>query len=126
MYGGTYQGDITLDASGAVPRASFDEHVSGIDFAMLFKDLFDSRRLAFWSLLALNLTLLYQIYGIGPTPDSPLLFAWVGAIWVVRCATCCWAWLPKTLMWPPMPRPSRSRACFGVRSSSGGAFASCM
>jgi AsmA protein len=46
MYGGTYQGDITLDASGAVPRASFDEHVSGIDFAALFKDLFDSRRLA--------------------------------------------------------------------------------
>jgi AsmA protein len=46
MYGGTYQGDITLDASGAVPRASFDEHVSGIDFAPLFKDLFDSRRLA--------------------------------------------------------------------------------
>ena len=37
----------------------------------------------FWSLLALNLTLLYQIFGIGPTPDAPLLFGWVGAIWAV-------------------------------------------
>ena len=56
-------------------------------WARLILDMFDSRRLAFWSLLALNLTLLYQIYGIGPTPDSPLLFAWVGAIWAVWRAT---------------------------------------
>ncbi len=46
MYGGTYRGDIRLDASGAVPRASFDEHVSGVDFAALFQDMFDSQRLA--------------------------------------------------------------------------------
>ncbi len=46
MYGGEYRGDIVLDASGAVPRASFDEHVSGIDFAALFQDMFDSRRFA--------------------------------------------------------------------------------
>ena len=44
MYGGQYRGDITLDASGAVPKASFDEHVSGVDFAPLFRDLFDSKR----------------------------------------------------------------------------------
>jgi AsmA protein len=46
MYGGEYHGDIGLDASGAVPRASFDEHVSGIDFAALFHDMFDSKRFA--------------------------------------------------------------------------------
>jgi AsmA protein len=44
MYGGQYRGDIGLDVSGATPRASFDEHVSGADFAALFRDLFDSRR----------------------------------------------------------------------------------
>lgn len=53
----------------------------------LILDMYGSRRLAFWSLLALNLTLVYQIYGIGPTPDSPLLFAWVAAIWAVWRAT---------------------------------------
>jgi AsmA protein len=46
MYGGAYHGDIGLDVSGAVPRASFDEHVSGIDFAALFHDMFDSKRFA--------------------------------------------------------------------------------
>jgi len=52
-------------------------------WARLVLDMYGSRRLAFWSLLALNLTLLYQIYGIGPTPDSPLLCAWVGTVWAV-------------------------------------------
>ncbi|MCC7463030.1 MAG: AsmA family protein [Gammaproteobacteria bacterium] len=46
LYGGAYRGDIVLDVSGAVPRASFDEHVSDVDFAALFKDLFDSGRFA--------------------------------------------------------------------------------
>jgi poly(A) polymerase len=32
---------------------------------------------------------------------------------------------PRTSTWPPTPRPSRSRACSGAPSSSGGAFASC-
>jgi AsmA protein len=44
MYGGRYSGDIGLDVTGATPRASFDEHVSGVDFAALFRDMFDSRR----------------------------------------------------------------------------------
>ncbi|HMO48235.1 MAG TPA: glycosyltransferase family 39 protein [Rubrivivax sp.] len=52
-------------------------------WARLVLDMYGSRRLAFWSLLALNLTLMYQIYGIGPTPDGPLLFGWVGTIWAV-------------------------------------------
>ena len=56
-------------------------------WARLILDMYGDRRLALWSLLALNLTLLYQIYGIGPTPDSPLLFGWVGTIWAVWRAT---------------------------------------
>jgi 4-amino-4-deoxy-L-arabinose transferase-like glycosyltransferase len=52
-------------------------------WARLVLDMYASRRLAFWSLLALNLTLLYPMYGIGPTPDGPLLVGWVGAVWAV-------------------------------------------
>jgi hypothetical protein len=49
----------------------------------LILDMYGDRRLAFWSLLALNLTLLYEGSALGPTPDAPLLFAWIGAIWAV-------------------------------------------
>ena len=52
-------------------------------WARLVLDMYDDRRLAFWSLLALNLTLLYQVLGIGPAPDAPLLLGWVGTIWAV-------------------------------------------
>lgn len=46
MYGGQYHGDIHVDASGAVPRVSFDEHVTGVDFAPLFHDMFETRRIS--------------------------------------------------------------------------------
>ncbi len=52
-------------------------------WARLVLDMYGSRRVAFWSLLALNLTLMYPTYGIGPTPDGPLLLGWVGTIWAV-------------------------------------------
>ncbi len=52
-------------------------------WARLVLDMFGDRRLAFWSLLALNLTLLYEVYGVGPTPDGPLLFGWIGTVWAV-------------------------------------------
>ena len=52
-------------------------------WARLILDMFASRRLAFWSVLALNLSLLYEVYGVGPTPDGPLLFGWVGTIWSI-------------------------------------------
>jgi 4-amino-4-deoxy-L-arabinose transferase-like glycosyltransferase len=56
-------------------------------WARLIDDMYGSRRLAFWSLLALNLTLVYEVYGVGPTPDGPLLFGWVGTVWAVWRAT---------------------------------------
>ncbi|MGA9960993.1 MAG: glycosyltransferase family 39 protein [Azonexus sp.] len=52
-------------------------------WAKLILDMFGDRRLAFWSLAALNLTIVYEVLGFGPTPDGPLLFAWVGTIWAV-------------------------------------------
>ncbi|HSN63036.1 MAG TPA: glycosyltransferase family 39 protein, partial [Azonexus sp.] len=45
-------------------------------WAKLILDMFGDRRLAFWSLAALNLTIVYEVLGFGPTPDGPLLFAW--------------------------------------------------
>lgn len=52
----------------------------------LVVDAYGDERLASWSLLALNLTILYQALGIGPTPDGPLLAGWIGTIWAVSCA----------------------------------------
>jgi 4-amino-4-deoxy-L-arabinose transferase-like glycosyltransferase len=52
-------------------------------WARLILDMYGDRKLAFWSLLALNLTVVYEAMGFGPTPDAPLLFAWVGTIWAV-------------------------------------------
>lgn len=49
----------------------------------LVQDMFADHRLTFWSLLALNSTVLYELYGIGPTPDGPLLFGWIGTVWAV-------------------------------------------
>jgi AsmA protein len=46
MYGGQYHGDIAIDASARVPRVSFDEHVTGVDFAPLFSDMFETRRVS--------------------------------------------------------------------------------
>lgn len=44
MYGGTYAGDIGIDASGETARVSLDEQVKGVAFAPLLKDMFDSER----------------------------------------------------------------------------------
>jgi hypothetical protein len=52
-------------------------------WARLVLDMYGSRKLVFWSLLALNLTLIYEVYALGPTPDGPLLFGWVGTLWSV-------------------------------------------
>jgi AsmA protein len=46
MYGGQYHGDITVDASGRVPRLSVDEHLSGIDFAPLMSDMLETKRIS--------------------------------------------------------------------------------
>ncbi|MBS0401731.1 MAG: glycosyltransferase family 39 protein [Rubrivivax sp.] len=52
-------------------------------WARLVIDLFGDRRLAWRTLLALNLTVLYQVHALGAAPDAPLIFGWVGTIWAV-------------------------------------------
>jgi AsmA protein len=46
MYGGQYRGDIGIDSTGKVARVTLDEHVSSVNFAPLFKDLFESNRVS--------------------------------------------------------------------------------
>jgi AsmA protein len=46
MYGGNYSGDIGIDATGDVARVTLDEHISGVDFAPLFKDFFETDRVS--------------------------------------------------------------------------------
>ena len=46
MYGGQYRGDIGIDSTGKVARVTLDEHVSSVDFAPLFRDLFESKRVS--------------------------------------------------------------------------------
>ena len=45
LYGGQYKGDINIDASG-VPRVSFNDQVSNVDFAPLAKDWLDTTKLS--------------------------------------------------------------------------------
>ncbi|HEY0683692.1 MAG TPA: AsmA family protein [Steroidobacter sp.] len=46
MYGGNYSGDIGIDATTDVARVTLDEHISGVDFAPLFKDFFETDRVS--------------------------------------------------------------------------------
>ena len=46
MYGGQYRGDIGIDATANVARVTLDEHVSGVNFAPLFKDMFETQRVS--------------------------------------------------------------------------------
>jgi 4-amino-4-deoxy-L-arabinose transferase-like glycosyltransferase len=46
-------------------------------------DMFGDRRLAFWSLVALNATVAYEVYGVVIAPDAPLIAAWAATIWAV-------------------------------------------
>ncbi len=46
LYGGQYRGDIGLDATGAKARLTMDEHISGVDFAPLLKDLVQTQRVS--------------------------------------------------------------------------------
>ena len=84
----------------ALTTAAFGQTVFGIKlaavlwslgwnvlWARLILDMYGDRRLAFWSLAALNLTLLYLALGVASTPDAPLIFGWIGAIWSVWRAT---------------------------------------
>lgn len=46
MYGGSYSGDIGIDATRDAARVTLDEHINGVDFAPLFKDFFETDRVS--------------------------------------------------------------------------------
>ena len=46
LYGGTYSGDIRIDATGNEAQVSLDEHVNGVDFAPLLRDMFGTQRIS--------------------------------------------------------------------------------
>jgi AsmA protein len=46
LYGGTYQGDITLNVAAKQPRLALTAHASSIDFAPMLKDMLDVKRIA--------------------------------------------------------------------------------
>lgn len=64
MYGGTYRGDIGIDATGDAARISLNEQVSNIDFAPLFKDFFETDRVSGKGNASVKLT------GVGRTTDD--------------------------------------------------------
>ena len=64
MYGGQYSGDIGIDATGAAARVSLDEHISGIDFAPLFRDFFKTKRVSGKGTANIKLS------GVGKTTDD--------------------------------------------------------
>lgn len=66
MYGGQYRGDIGIDATGPAARVSLDEHISGIDFAPLFRDFFETKRVSGKGTANIKLT------GLGKTTDDIL------------------------------------------------------
>lgn len=46
VYQGQFNGDVLLDASGKVPRVALTEQVSGVNFAPLFKALYDTDKIS--------------------------------------------------------------------------------
>lgn len=64
MYGGTHRGTIGIDATGKAARVSLDNQVSGVDFAPLFRDLFETDRISG------NGTAAIKLAGTGRTTDD--------------------------------------------------------
>ncbi len=46
LYGGQYRGSMTIDVTGKVPRLVVESHADHIDFAPLFKDMFDTNKVS--------------------------------------------------------------------------------
>jgi 4-amino-4-deoxy-L-arabinose transferase-like glycosyltransferase len=57
--------------------------VMNLVWLRLVLDMFGDRRLAFWSVVALNVTVVYEVYGVVIAPDAPLIAAWSAAVWAV-------------------------------------------
>jgi AsmA protein len=45
VYEGKFNGDVSIDASSKVPRVSLQEHITGVNFAPLFKALYKTQKI---------------------------------------------------------------------------------
>jgi hypothetical protein len=54
-----------------------------IIWASMVQEMFNHSRQTFWTLLALNASIVFELYGFVITPDTPLLFAWTATIYAL-------------------------------------------
>ncbi len=54
-----------------------------IIWAVMIQEMFDNTRQTFWTLLALNASIVFELYGFVITPDTPLLFCWTATIYAL-------------------------------------------
>ncbi len=54
-----------------------------IIWASMIQEMFNNPRQSFWTLLALNASIVFELYGFVITPDTPLLFAWTACIYAL-------------------------------------------
>jgi len=54
-----------------------------IFWGRLVQEMFDNADQTFWTVLALNATIVFELYGFVLTPDTPLLFAWTACIYAL-------------------------------------------
>ena len=52
-------------------------------WAVMIEEMFNNSRQTFWTLLALNASIVFQLYGFVITPDTPLLFCWTATIYTL-------------------------------------------
>ncbi len=52
-------------------------------WAKLTQEMFDNTDQTFWTLLALNSAIAFELYGFVITPDTPLIFAWTATIYAL-------------------------------------------
>lgn len=56
---------------------------ANILWARLIQEMFQNESQTFWTLLALNASIVFQLYGFVITPDTPLIFAWTATIYAL-------------------------------------------
>lgn len=52
-----------------------------IIWARLIQEMFGNTKQTLWTILALNSTIVFELYGFVITPDTPLIFAWTACIY---------------------------------------------
>jgi len=56
---------------------------ANILWARLIQEMFQNELQTFWTLLALNATIIFELYGFVITPDTPLIFAWTATFYAL-------------------------------------------